>query len=133
MKNKKVTTKTSKAKPNQNRNGKMHEFPFPQPKGIHFIRFVRLFVCSCHFFSIHFSFQFRVTFITIFIFLFVQTSVCVRVCVYICVLLWPFYRLSSSLNRNYPPALTVYFIFAILYTRSLTQNTFYLCECVFEF
>lgn len=60
------------------------------------------FGCSCHFFSIHFSFQFRVTFITIFIFHVVCECVC---------------RLSSSLNRNYPPSLAVYFIFTIPYIR----------------
>lgn len=90
--------KYSKAKASQNWNGKMREFPFPQPKGIHFIRFVRLFVCSCHFFSIHFSFQFRVTFITIFIFLFIQTSVCESVCVYLCfaMALLPFIFITQS-------------------------------------
>lgn len=116
------TTTMSKAKQSQAKieTVKCTNFPFPKSS-------LHSFVClfhSCHFFSIHFSFQFRVTFITILIF-FSQCITTVSVCLY---LLWPFYRLSSSLNRNYPPSLTAYFIFAILYI-----HTLYLRECVFEF
>lgn len=112
----KTTTATTQnqAKRNQNRNGKMHGIPFHQKK-ITFHSFVCSFH-SCHFFSIHFSFEWRSSRFCFF-------SLCACVCACAFVFEWGSYRLSSSLNRIYPPALTPYFIFAILHLCAVNTHT----------